>query len=275
MMKNKFSSFLLIAGLLTLVSVLTYSCKKNDIVTPNQEVALFSGKTGSYFVTNSANTVFKIPVGITAIPNADRTIKFTVSSPSGATEGQQYNLGTTSVTIPAGTTVDSIELKGLFSGYASGRKDTLIFKITGGDIPSLVGSDEYTVYMQKYCDVNLADFSGTYTAQDYYQGAPDGGPYTVTLTPGTATGTTGFVTLSGLWGIASPGVKINLDWTDPANFKTSIPTAPWFVHATYGQSTIRPNGTWSFSSCDNTFTIGYEATVSAGSFGKYTTTLTK
>lgn len=282
-MKNKLSSFLFITALLTIASVVMNSCKKNDVVTPNQEVAGFSSKSGSYFITNSANSVFKIPVGVTSVPNTNRTINFTVSSPSGAEEGQQYTLGTTSVTIPAGTTVDSISLKGLFSGYASGRKDTLVFKITGGDIPSLVGSDEYTLYMQKYCDVDLASFAGSYTKT--YDIDPSGtyGPYTASIsdvTPLTATTGTIKITdfaLAEVYPSAISPITVILDWTDPANFKATIPAqilvAGDFLG--YGPLTVTGVGTSTFSSCDNTFTINYKLTVSAGSFGNFKTTLAR
>lgn len=265
-----------IGGLLVFgSSLLITGCKKQGIATPNQEVASFAKSSDSYFITNSPGSEYKIPVGLTAFPNADRKITFTVTSPSGAVAGQQYNLGSTTVTIPAGKTVDSISVKGLFSGYPTGRKDTLIFKITGGDVKAMSGSDQFTLYVQKYCPVDLNQFTGTYNIQDYYGGAPDGPPYTVNITPGTASGTAGYILISGLWGATSPNVRVNLDWSNPANFITSIPTAPWYVHSTYGQITIRPNSTGAFSSCDNSFTIGYEATVSAGSFGKYISVITK
>jgi hypothetical protein len=174
-MRNKIILFS-ISGLLTLsCSLIMPGCKKPGLTTPNQEVASFSKTSDSYLITNSSTSVYKIAVGLTAIPNADRKITFTVSSPSGAVNGQQYTLGSTTITIPAGKTVDSIAVKGLFSGYASGRKDTLIFKITGGDVKSMSGSDQFTLYLQKVCPLNMSDFSGNFEVlddwwQDYFPG---------------------------------------------------------------------------------------------------------
>jgi hypothetical protein len=68
---------------------------------------------------------------------------------------------------------------------------------------------------------------------------------------------------------------VTLNWDNLETGKTTIPKASWFKHATYGQATINPNGTGTFSATDQTMKIGYEATVSAGSFGKYTSTLKK
>jgi hypothetical protein len=278
-MKKKLGRIILSAALLAGFITVIHSCNKVKEVIPNVENSLFSnaGTTGLYFITDDPNTEFKIPIGISSVTSAERKVDFTVTSPTGAVEGQQYTLGTTSVKIPAGQSDFTLSLKGIFAGYPTGRRDTLLFKITGGDVPSIASSNTYTVVLQKYCSVNLADFNGTYTAQDYdASGAPDGGPYPVTLTPGTvnANGTSGKIGISGLWGNAT-SFNVDLNWANAANFTTAIAVQPWFVHGTYGQSTIRPNGTHTFSSCDNTIKIGYEVTVSAGTFGKYTTILTK
>ena len=272
-MKNKIGSLFLITGFLFLTSVLIYSCKKEKTVTPNQEVSLFAAKTGSYFITNSTETVFKIPVGLTAVPNADRTIQFSVSSPSGAVEGQQYTLGTTSITIPAGQLVDTIDLKGIFNGYPTGRKDTLIFKITGGDIPALIGSDVFTVILQKYCDVNISSFVGVY---DNCFDDGSYGPYTIEVLSATTTsGTTGYLMIDNLWDAGgSTPIRVNIDWTDPANFKTTIPTGqPLYIDGTYGQAFVRPVSTGLFSSCDNTFKLSYQVYVNAGNFAASVTTM--
>ena len=285
-MKNKFNSLFTFIVVIISLSVLS-SCKKDKIVTPNTTASLFASSEGSYFITSDPNTVFKIPVGITRIPDKDRTIEFTVSSPSGAVEGQQYTLSGNSITIPAGQTVDSISLNGIFSAYPTGRVDTLIFTITGGDVPSLVGSDVYTLVLQKYCDVDLdallGDYDNSYDNQD-----PDAyGPYTATIVSATSTGATsaqlviqyfgdyGF----GPFGPGDPsydtGITVNIDWSDPANFFTTIPTQPLGVYAPYGMITITGVGKGTFSSCDNTITISYKATVSAGSFGNFVTVLSR
>jgi hypothetical protein len=233
-----------------------------------------------YYVSNSPTSTFNIEIGTTDVYTSDRTISYTITSPTGAVAGTHYAIvaptGNT-ITIPAGSATAKITVHGIFAPYAAGtRKDTLVFTLaTPGDLKVAGYSNVIKLVLQRYCDVDITAFTGTYIAQDYYNGAPDGGPYNVTLTPGTATGTTGFVTLTGLWGVPSPSLRINIDWTNPANFTTAVPTQLWFIDATYGQVTTRPNGVQTFSSCDNTFVIGYENTVAAGSFGKYITTLHK
>ncbi len=285
-MINKNKLFLTLA---LFASVLMFSCTKDKIVTPNDLVSLFSGPSASesYFVTEDGKSVFKIPVGLTQVPTKDIKIEYTVTSPSGAVQGQQYTLATNSITIPAGKTVDTISLKGLFDGYLGGRKDTLVFKITGGDIPALASNNTFKVYVQQYCDVVLTEIEGNYNnSSDYDIGEDDlEGPYTTNITA-TSIGT-GKAKLmiknfsDAMFGgyvvgdpALSPGIQVDIDFTDPANFTTNVPTQILMKDAFgYGPATIKANGKGTFSSCDQTFTINYTITVSAGSFGNFTTVI--
>lgn len=255
--------------------------KPYDILAAEPEVHFISSNRNmAYYVEDNPNSTFTIEVGTTDVSKQDRTVTYKVTSPTGAVSGTHYSMipaNSTTVTIPAGQSKASIVVHGIFAPYADGtRKDTLQFTLAEPSIKPAGFSDTINLVLQRYCTVDLAEFTGAYTIQDYYNGAPDGGPYTVYLTPGTSTGTnTGYVILTGLWGVANPTVRVNLDWSNPANFTTTIVKANWFVDPDYGQSTINPSGAGTFSSCDNTFTIRYEATVAAGSFGKYTSVLTK
>ena len=176
-MKNKFGLLSLTTGLATFLSVAMIGCKKDDVKTPDQTVALFGagGTTATYLVPEDPNSSFKIGLGITKPANADRTITFSVTSPTGAAEGSQYTVSTKSITIPAGKVVDSVSLKGIFGGYPTGRRDTLVFKITGGDVPALIGSDVYKVVLQKFCPLDMSVFAGDFEVlqdgwEDYFPG---------------------------------------------------------------------------------------------------------
>jgi hypothetical protein len=271
---------LAIAGLLFLTLI---GCDKNkpyDVIeAPGQVHFTATSRNQSYYVENSPTNTYSVEVGTTDVSNTDRTVGFKVTSPTGAVSGTHYSLVTTNntITIPAGQSKASIVVHGIFAPYSAGtRQDVLQFTLTEPSVTVAGFSDTINLTLQRYCPVDLAAFTGNYVCQDYYNGAPDGGPYTVTLTPGTSTGTnTGFVTLNRLWGYTNPSVRINLNWNNPANFITTVERANWFVHSTYGQSVINPAGNGTFSSCDNTFTIAYEATVAAGSFGRYLSTLRK
>lgn len=175
-MKNKISSRLLMAGLLSIFSIL-YGCKKDKVVTPDQAVSLFGagGTTSTYLVPDDSNSVFKIGLGLTKPASSDKSITFSITSPTGAVEGAQYTVSSKTITISTGKVVDSVSLKGIFGGYPTGRRDTLVFKITGGDIPALIGSDVYKVVLQKFCQLDMGIFFGNFEVLqddwvDYFPG---------------------------------------------------------------------------------------------------------
>jgi hypothetical protein len=258
------------------------SCKKNNLVVDKDVTPPAFVKFGTWnnsdstatYTIKSTNASFKIPVGITNVSDKDRTINFTYSSPT-AVQGQQYT-APSSLVIKAGQALDSLEIKGIFDGFNSiTRVDKLTITISGGDVPVNQTKSHFVLSLKKYWEADLNAFSGVYIIQDYDAGVPDGDPYEVTLTPVSLNGPSSVVAISGLWGFDAPPVNVTLNWDNLETGKTTIPKANWFKHATYGQATINPNGTGTFSATDQTMKIGYEATVSAGSFGKYTSTLKK
>lgn len=256
-------------------------CKKDTadyFVVPTAESHFQNAKTGNFYVQNIPNSTFKIPVGFTTVSNEERKITVSVSSPTGATSGTQYTLPTTTITIPAGKTIDSIPVQGIFAGFANGRKDTLVFTITSSSDAVSAYNNTYKLVMQQYCPVDINTFAGIYTKMNDNDGSP---VYSATVEAITAinqtSATTGYIMITGLWGVPGSGpIRVNLDWTDPGNFKTDIPTGqPLYIHATYGQAWVRPNGSGTFSSCSNTFTLKYQVYVGAGNFAATTTTMAR
>ncbi|MGC8749902.1 hypothetical protein [Hydrotalea sp.] len=262
------------------------ACNKNNpypTITPPAQ-ATFSNKTdGSYFVMNDPNSVFKIPVGTTNVTNTTRTITVSVTSPTNAAAGVQYNLPSTSVQIGPGKALDSLPVYGLFSGFSGNRVDTLVFKISGGDIPPSDYNNTYKLVMRKYCTVVPNSFLGNYNNSQDIDNTGSYGPYTaqiLSITPTSATTATMVIANFSYEEIAPypiNNITVNLDWTDPANFKTTVPTQVISNSNFYGYGalSVAPNGTGTFSSCDNTFTFQYKLTVSAGSFGNFTTVLAR
>ncbi|MEO6187965.1 MAG: hypothetical protein ABIO82_06660 [Ginsengibacter sp.] len=257
-----------------LASSFLLSCKKdNTINTPVLSEFVSSATLGKYFIKNDPNSVFKIPVGITTVSNSPRTINFEVSSPTGAVDGHEYSLGTSSITIPAGTSVDSISLKGIYAAYDGGRIDTLVFTITGGDVSTFKNSAKYSVVLQQYCDVDLNSFLGTYS-NCFDNG--NYGPYEINVLSAVATGpTTGYLMVENLWdaGGATP-IRVNLDWSDPSNFTTYVPAdQPLYNDPSYGLAKVAPDGTGIFTSCNVSFTFIYEVYVDGNTFGTTSTTM--
>ncbi|MFL9482225.1 hypothetical protein ACI6Q2_05555 [Chitinophagaceae bacterium LWZ2-11] len=276
----------MVMGVFIMFSIAIIACKKNGdiVVTPPAQSNFINATSGAYYVSNSPTSAFKIPIGVTSTANVDRKVTVSVSSPTGAAAGVQYNLPSTTVTIPAGKAVDSLTVNGLFAGYPGTRRDTLTVKLTGGDIPASSYNNTYYLIMQKYCDVLLTNLNGVYKTSNDIQAGTAYGPYSTTVTS-TSTGPTSatltFVNFgAGGFGPFAPtdqslstGIKVNIDWSNPASFTTNVPTQLFYVDSQYGQATIKANGNGTFSSCDNTFTINYTVTVSAGSFGNFTATI--
>ena len=268
-------------GLLMVVLAMS-SCVKQKFTTP--ELAEFASSStsnkGTFFIADDPNSTFKVPVGVTTSSNKDRVISFTVTSPSGATEGQQYTIGTTSVTIPAGKVVDSISVKGIYAGVPVGVKDTLIFTITGGDAPVFTTYSKYTLVLQRYCPVVLNDLLGAYAhCVDEDDGGNQYGYYSVNVT-GTSTGpTSATLTITNLAkaafgpfkltdAVTNPGITVNLDWSNPGNFTAIVPTQDFYVDPTYGLAKMN-TAVGGFSSCEGTLTLQYNVTVDLGSFGDF------
>ena len=282
--KSKIIGYLLLSSL---AATSFNSCTKNNLtvdVSPvvAPDAVAFIPTTAvnrvSYYV-KSTNDPFMIPVGITNVSSVDRTFNLTYTS-NKAAAGTQYNAPAT-VTIKAGAAVDSILFKGLFSGYPTGRKDTVKVKFSGVNTVNL--KDSFELIMQGYCDVIATNLTGNYASStDTYGGSASGKPNYVanisSWTPLSATSSTIIIKNMGAtpdngWGPFSPtdgslnpGILATLDWSNPANFSVTIAKQNYFNDGS-GNSTITATG--SFSSCDNTFTITCKVTY-AGNGVTYT-----
>jgi hypothetical protein len=228
--------------------------------------------TESYFIQNSPTSVYKIPIGLSTVSDVDRVVNFTITSPTGAVAGTQYTLShNNSITIPAGEVIDTLEIRGLFAGYPTGRKDTLVLQLTGGDVEAGGALPSFKLVMQKYCDVILADLNGTYsnTRESYSDGSSPYGPYTtvvknLTMVAGSTTKAEAFI--ENIYNDGWADIKVVLDWTDPAGFKATIPLQPTGKNYGGAPTSVRSHSgkANSFSSCDKSFTLTIQLTNAAG-----------
>ncbi|MFY7963645.1 MAG: hypothetical protein ACOVO1_02005 [Chitinophagaceae bacterium] len=244
------------------------SCKKNNlvvdktpVVTP-PEVAefLFTSFTPKNYYVGSSGAAFKVPVGITSVSSVDRTIQLAYTSTTGATNGTHFN-APASVTIKAGQATGTLDVAGVYSFYAAGRVDSLKIKITSGAIGAFKGKDSVVLVMQRYCDVILTDLAGDFADTNEYTsaGAFSYGPYLTTLANVTSTGTTSAsAVIQNIYDDGWNDINCTIDWSDPANFKVTIPlqaTGKGYNGA--AATSVRTSTTVAstFSSCDRSMTL--------------------
>jgi hypothetical protein len=284
----------LFAGVL-IMGTLAAACKKAAGITlPPSEAHFLNQRSGVYFITGPEVTD-TIPVGVTTVSNsADRTISFTVSSPSGADSGTQYSLVSSFVRIQAGEAIGYIVVKGNYAFYnGTIRKDTLLFTLTDqgkGGITASDFNDSFTLVMRGPCvegeDFDPAEFDGTYNnAVDIPPGSQPDDTYTVNISStqtGPTSATLHIQDLASVTFVASstdptynPGIIVNLDWSDPHNLKATIPSQ--LFENTYFDATIVGDSAGTFSSCHQTFTLNYDILIPAFGFdsGIFTTKISR
>ena len=159
--------------------VFFYSCEDVDkgIYEGPALVSFTDGSTASYFVQETGDPGFEIQIGFTTKSSSARTVGFIISGD--ATTGQQFTLATNNITVPANSFVGTLTVNGIYAGF-TGQIDTLIIALTGDNVASF--DSVYTVYMQRYCPFDVAEFVGDWTAyeQSDYEDDPYS-PYTVTF----------------------------------------------------------------------------------------------
>ncbi len=276
-MNNLFNK-VLVAGLI-LISVV--SCKKNNVVVDQDpiipmEAARFlmvPTASNNYYNYNilevpSPGSTFKIPVGVTTVSNVDRKVQFTYTS-NRAVAGTQYT-APTELTIKAGQTIDTLTVQGLFSGYPTGRIDTLKIKITSGAgfINKNSYQDSLMLIMKKTCPVVVADFAGDFKVlfdgwQDYAVGD---------IVPLTVSGDTIMFKY-----LASNAVPIKV----LVNRATGVTSVAKQVYGRYGATEIYSAQSVAGSAanivnpCDKIFSVELNHTSPLGNYGNYVIRLQK
>lgn len=278
---------------LSALAITIYSCKKDKVVTANNEVAFFStgSATGTYTIT-TATQVYKVPVGLTKIPEGPRTVAISVTSPTGAVKGTQFNLNTTTLTFDKNKVSDTIIVSAVLAQYTTGRKDSLTFTFTNPADGLATLPNTFKLAVRGPCfegGVVMADFLGTYKKTMETFGTSGYGPYTTTITTATPTSaTTGTIVVNNIWDNGWGPLTFNLDWTDAANrtatvvAQNAIPGSnAGDINSAYAGQTIAvqpfAGNPGTFSWCNGTLTLRMQLGVSSlGFFGSlYTVNLAK
>lgn len=266
-------------AVLALIIMLT-GCDKTkpyDITIPSPAAHFVGADSRIYSVLDNPPPPSFIVVGTTDVANVDRVVTFSVTSPTGAILGTDYTLNRTgTVTIPAGKTMDTIAVNAIFSSYANGEIDTLMFTLTQ---PSMAITDfSDTVYLilrgPTGCSedvVTLSNLLGNYTNTNETFATTPYGPYTTTISSATSTGpTSARIVVENIWDNGWGPITFNLDWSNPSNRtaivvpQTAIPGSDaGDINPTYAGQTIAVRvpttalsptpGTYSY--CDQTFTL--------------------
>ena len=218
------------------------SCEENPIIYEGKPfVAFTSSEIGRYYVLKKDDEGYEIQIGVTETSSSDRSVSFSVSGD--ATEGEQYSLSSSTITIPAGKYTGSLKVNGLFDGF-TGQVDTLIITLTGAEVADFDNS--YTLIMQRLCPFDINDFVGVWNVVDFseYYGEST---YDVTIEiEDEATKT---MVVKNLWQ-NTPNVYISFDDSEPANLIFKIADQFYATHPTEGEIRITEMTNSSFSSCE-------------------------
>jgi hypothetical protein len=114
---------------LALVSVVFAGCDKTkpyDIFSADSFAHFTGAPVQTYSILEDPAPVYNVAIGTNDVSDADRTVSYTISSPTGAASGTHYsNAASGSITIPAGKSVALFPLQANYNQYTTGRKDTL------------------------------------------------------------------------------------------------------------------------------------------------------
>ncbi len=212
--------------------VLISSCNKNDpyeLVTPGEFVHFLGAKSQSYILNVNPAPKYQLTVGTTDVSTASRTVTYKLTSPTNAVQGTHYTISPATLTIPAGQATATIDIQGIYSEYATGRKDTLIFTLVNPSINPATFSDTIRLAIKGPClDGDLVatppfTLIGTYpnTNDNGIFGAS--GPYAasvVSVTPLTAI--TARAVINNVWDFGFGNINFILDWTNPLNTFTKV-----------------------------------------------------
>lgn len=211
----------------TLLAIVAVSCKKTGITIAPAQAHFVGDENQSYSILVDPAPAYNVVVGTTNVASTDRKVGYTVTSPTGAVAGTHYTLATPgSITIPAGQATASIDVRGIYSAYTSGRKDTLIFTLNDPEVAPAEFQKTVKLLLRGACfegDVDLNAFLGDYKKTTETFGTSPYGPYTTSISAvNLLTPTTGTIKVENIFDFGWNPITFRLDWTDPANRTVTV-----------------------------------------------------
>lgn len=259
-MKNK-NLYIIATLLLTLIFTGCEEQKNIIFDSENgQTMVQFNGSDASIPVDVSAVSTTDVTIAITTVSNVDRKINVSIDDSSTAT-ASQYSI--TDFIVPAGEYSATATVTGNYDALPAAGSVNLVLKLDGLESgTSTVTNDTYTIKLERFCPLVIADFYGTYTSMqstsDFASVQP--GPE-VTISAGPDTNT---LLLTNLYGAGRQAV-IELDYSDIINpavihrslefgavYQTFASTGPLYTFAFASQASAN-----TFSTCDKTIRLNY------------------
>jgi hypothetical protein len=255
-----------------LLGALLYGCKKVENVPVPPVEAHFLFKSSGIFEIFEEGDKFKLPVGITAKSTSQINIDISISSPSGAVEGNQYKVIKRQANFSPGSVVDTIIIEGNLSAYNGNRKDTLIISLVEKDnVKSIISNKTFTLIVTKVClekNIVLNELLGDYvnTFETYGSDPPYGAYKTKISSVKQLTPTTGEITVENIFDFGWKPIKFILNWTNVNNRTVTLvkqdniaPASTFFGSSQANNNiTVRAHptgGSGTFSYCKNTLVL--------------------
>ncbi len=204
------------------LTVLVASCEKTEITIAPSQAHFVGDEIQIYSIETDPAPVYNVVVGATNVADQDRTVTYTITSPTGAVAGTHYSVATPgSVVIPAGQSTANIAFQGVYSAYSSGRKDTLIITLQDPELTPAEFENTVKLVLRGACfegDVDLNSLLGDYKKTNETFGTSPYGPYTTSISSvNQLTPTSGTIVVENIFDFGWGPITFTLDWSDPNN----------------------------------------------------------
>lgn len=258
---------------LSLVVVLTFAGAACDVLDTEEERSFYDGENLVKFNTEETTLfaeedeeTFDVGVSLLSPANQESSYSFeVVDSLTTAVEGEDYVLASNSFTISSNEVLGSFPITVVKASVADAP--TLALTITSDNVASY--NSTIVLTLRQFFPYEQSDWEGTYELV-YPWWFEDDNPRTVT-----AVGSTEDENIVIFENFLGTGVdfEFNFDDSDPLNFNVSFEEEAAWVSGTYGDVKVEGNG--AFDAENITISGTAEHTVSAGTFGEFSYSLTK